>query len=87
MFRRLATTVKAKGETAAMLMETYTIVGILGVLGIFLIFVVGLSLPTAGVSISEYQFFLFSFVIMPFISIIFIYAGDASQFNYPVSNW
>ena len=87
MFRRLTTTVKSKGETAAMLMETYTIIGILGVLGIFLIFVVGLSLPTAGVSISEYQFFLFSFIIMPFISVIFIYAGDASQFNYPISNW
>jgi flagellar protein FlaJ len=87
MFRRLTTTVKAKGESAAMLMETYTIIGILGVLGIFLIFVVGLSLPTAGVSISEYQFFLFSFIIMPFISVIFIYAGDASQFNYPISNW
>ena len=87
MFRRLATTVKAKGESAAMLMETYTIIGILGVLGIFLIFVVGLSLPTAGVSISEYQFFLFSFIIMPFISVIFVYAGDASQFNYPISNW
>ena len=70
-----------------MLMETYTIIGILGVLGIFLIFVVGLSLPTAGVSISEYQFFLFSFIIMPFLSVIFIYAGDTSQFNYPVSNW
>ncbi|HUV53838.1 MAG TPA: type II secretion system F family protein [Candidatus Krumholzibacteriaceae bacterium] len=87
MFRRLTTTVRAKGESAAMLMETYTIIAILGVLGIFLIFVVGLSLPTAGVSISEYQFFLFSFIIMPFISVIFIYAGDASQFNYPISNW
>ena len=87
MFRRLSTTVKAKGESAAMLMETYTIIGILGVLGIFLIFVVGLSLPTAGVSISEYQFFLFSFIIMPFISVIFIFAGDMSQFNYPISNW
>jgi flagellar protein FlaJ len=87
MFRRLTTTVRAKGESAAMLMETYTIIGILGVLGIFLIFVVGLSLPTAGVSISEYQFFLFSFIIMPFISVIFIFAGDMSQFNYPISNW
>jgi flagellar protein FlaJ len=87
MFRRLSTTVKAKGESAAMLMETYTIIGILGVLGIFLIFVVGLSLPTAGVSISEYQFFLFSFIIMPFISVLFIFAGDMSQFNYPISNW
>ena len=87
MFRRLSTTVRAKGESAAMLMETYTIIGILGVLGIFLIFVVGLSLPTAGVSISEYQFFLFSFIIMPCISALFIFAGDMSQFNYPISNW
>ena len=87
MFRRLSTTVRAKGESAAMLMETYTIIGILGVLGIFLIFVVGLSLPTAGVSISEYQFFLFSFIIMPCISMLFIFAGDMSQFNYPISNW
>jgi len=87
MFRRLSTTVKAKGESAAMLMEMYTIIGILGVLGIFLIFVVGLSIPTAGVSISQYQFFLFSFIIMPFISVLFIFAGDMSQFNYPISNW
>jgi flagellar protein FlaJ len=68
-------------------MEAYTIVGILGVLGIFLVFVVGMSLPTAGVSISPYQFFLFSFVVMPFLSVIFIFAGDAAQFNYPKSNW
>jgi flagellar protein FlaJ len=87
MFRKLTTQVKAKGESAAMLMEAYTIIGILGVLGLFLVFVVGLSLPTAGMTISPYQFFLFSFVIMPFISIVFIYAGDSSQFNYPISNW
>jgi flagellar protein FlaJ len=87
MFRRLTTTVKSKGETAAMLMEAYTIVGILGVLGIFLMFVVGLSLPTAGMSLSPSQFFLFSFVVMPFLSFLFIYASDAIQFNYPISNW
>ncbi|MBN2335789.1 type II secretion system F family protein [Candidatus Bathyarchaeota archaeon] len=87
MFKRLTTKVRAKGETAAMLMEAYTIIGILGVLGIFLVFVVGLSLPTAGVGISESQFFLFSFVAMPMISFLFIFAGDSVQFNYPISNW
>ena len=61
--------------------------GILGVLGIFLVFVVGMSLPTAGVSISPAQFFLFSFVVMPALSFLFIFVGDMSQFNYPVSNW
>jgi flagellar protein FlaJ len=87
MFRKLTATVKAKGESAAMLMEAYTIIAILGVLGIFLVFVVGMSLPTAGVSISPDQFFLFSFVVMPLLSVIFLYAGDMIQFNYPVSNW
>jgi len=87
MFRNLKVEVKAKGETAAMLMEAYTIIGILGVLGIFLIFVVGLSLPTAGVSISPYQFFFFSFIVMPALSLLFLYAGDMVQFNYPISSW
>jgi flagellar protein FlaJ len=87
MFKKLATRVKSSGETMALLMEAYTIVGILGVLGIFLVFVVGMSLPTAGVSISPNQFFMFSFIVMPFISVIFIFAGDAAQFNYPKSNW
>jgi flagellar protein FlaJ len=87
MFRKLTGTVKAKGESAAMLMEAYTIIAILGVLGIFLVFVVGMSLPTAGVSISPDQFFLFSFIVMPLLSVIFLYAGDMVQFNYPVSNW
>lgn len=87
MFRSLSIQVKAKGETAAMLMEAYTIIGILGVLGLFLVFVVGLSLPTAGVSISPEQFFLFSFVVMPGMSFLFLFAGDMVQFNYPISNW
>ena len=87
MFRMQAIDVKAKGESAAILMEIYTIVSILGVLGIFLVFVVGMSLPTMGASISPDQFFLFSFVIMPFISFLFILGGDMTQFNYPISNW
>jgi len=87
MFRGLTTKVKAKGESAAMLMEAYTIIGILGVLGLFLVFVVGMSVPTAGASISPSMFFFFSFIVMPFLSVVFLYAGDASQFNYPVSNW
>ena len=87
MFRTLTINVKGKGETAAMLMEAYTIIGILGVLGLFLVFVVGMSLPTAGVSISPYQFFLFSFIVMPALSFLFLYAGDMVQFNYPISNW
>ena len=87
MFKSMSTKIKALGENMGMLMEAYTIVGILGVLGIFLIFVMSLALPTMGMTISGDQFFFFSFVILPCSSIVFIYFGDASQLSYPVSNW
>jgi flagellar protein FlaJ len=87
MFLTLGSRMKAMGESMGMLMETYTIIGILGVLGIFLIFVIGLSLPMAGVNISPAQFFFFSFVFMPFLSLLFIYASDAGQVSYPISNF
>jgi len=70
-----------------MLMEAYTIIGILGVLGIFLIFVVGMALPAMSIGISPAQFFLFSFIVLPMLSVVFIYAGDSVQISYPISNW
>ena len=87
MFKQLSTRIKALGEQMGMLMEAYTIIGILGVLGLFLVFVVGLALPTMGVALSPAQFFLFSFVILPMLSVVFIFCGDASQISYPISNW
>jgi flagellar protein FlaJ len=87
MFKSLSTKIKGLGESMGMLMEAYTIVGILGVLGLFLVFVVGLALPSVGATISAYQFFLFSFVCLPMLSVLFIYLGDASQISYPLSNW
>jgi flagellar protein FlaJ len=84
MFKNLSSRVKAIGENMGMLMETYTIIGILGVLGIFLIFVIGISLPQAGMNISQGTFFLFSFIFMPFLSLVFIYAADTMQLSYPI---
>ncbi len=87
MFKSLSTKIKGLGESMGMLMEAYTIVGILGVLGLFLVFVVGLALPSMGMTISADQFFLFSFVGLPMLSVLFIYLGDASQISYPLTNW
>ena len=87
MFKSMSTKIKALGENMGMLMEAYTIVGILGVLGLFLVFVMGIALPTMGMTISPDQFFFFSFVVLPCLSMVFIYFGDASQLSYPVSNW
>jgi flagellar protein FlaJ len=87
MFKHLSTKIKALGENMGMLMEAYTIIGILGVLGLFLVFVVGMALPTMGVNLSPAQFFLFSFVILPMLSVLFIFFGDTAQISYPISNW
>ena len=87
MFRTLSNKIKGLGENMGMLMEAYTIIGILGVLGLFLIYVVGLAMPSMGAGISSDQFFLFSFVILPMLSGVFIYFADTAQISYPVSNW
>lgn len=87
MFKQLSSSIKGMGERMGILMEAYTIVGILGVLGLFLIYLVGMSLPAARIGISSEQFFLFSFVILPVISLFFIYVCDTIQISYPISNW
>ena len=87
MFRGLSTRIKALGENMGTLMEAYTIVAILGALGLFLIFVVSMSMPAMGMSFSSETFFLFSFVILPILSFVFIFMADITQISYPLSNW
>jgi flagellar protein FlaJ len=87
MFLDLSTKIKSQGENMGMLMEAYTIIGILGVLGLFLMFVVGMAMPNMGMTMSADQFFMFSFVVIPMLSVLFIFFGDAAQQSYPVSNW
>jgi flagellar protein FlaJ len=87
MFERLAIRIKSMGEHLSILMETNIIISILGVLGLIMIFVVSLSLPAAGMTITVSQFYMFSFAILPLISLMFIYAADMLQISKPQSNW
>jgi flagellar protein FlaJ len=38
-------------------------------------------------SLSPAQFFLFSFIVLPMLSVVFIFFADASQISYPISNF
>ncbi|MFP3952065.1 MAG: type II secretion system F family protein [Candidatus Bathyarchaeia archaeon] len=87
MFESLAIRIKSMGEHLSILMETNIIISILGVLGLIMIFVVSLSLPAAGMKITIPQFYLFSFAVLPTISLVFIYLGDMLQISKPQSNW
>jgi flagellar protein FlaJ len=87
MFRNMATRIKAMGENMAALMEAYSIIEILGGLGIYIMFVIGFSLPEAGMQISPELFFFFSFVLLPMLSVLFLFLSDSMQINYPISYW
>ncbi|RLI14885.1 hypothetical protein DRO49_05820 [Candidatus Bathyarchaeota archaeon] len=87
MFEDLSIRIKAMGDRLSMLMEANIIVSILGALGLIMIFIVSLSLPSVGMSFTPEQFNLFSFLILPMISIIFMYLGDLVQIGGGGSTW
>ncbi len=86
MFKRMAIRIKAMGDRMAMLMEGYTIIAILGTLGIYMIFIVSLSFPQFKAMPPE-MFFFFSYVLLPGVSIAFLYFADSMQISYPISQW
>ncbi len=87
MFKGMAGRIKSMGESLGALMEAYSIIEILGALGLYMMFVIGFSLPGSGLSISPELFFLFSFVVLPMVSLVFLYISDTIQINYPISYW
>ena len=86
MFKKMALRIKAMGDHMSLLMEGYTIIAILGTLGIYMIFIVSLSFPQFRALPPE-AFFFFSFILLPGISIVFLYFADTMQINYPISQW
>ena len=86
MFKRMALRIKVMGDRMSLLMEGYTIVAILGALGIYVMFIISLSFPEFQALPPE-VFFLFSFVLLPSISVLFLYLAETVQINYPVSQW
>jgi flagellar protein FlaJ len=86
MFRRMALRIKTMGDHMSLLMEGYTIIAILGTLGIYMMFIISLSFPQFQAMPSE-SFFFFSFILLPGVSIAFLYFADSMQINYPISQW
>ena len=87
MFEDLSIRIRAMGERLSMLMEANIIISILGALGLIMIFIVSLSLPTVGMSFTPEQFSLFSFLILPMLSLLFMYLGDLVQIGMGTSSW
>lgn len=86
MFKSLAIRVRAMGQNMGMLLEAYTIVAILGGLGLYMVFIVSLSFPSFQAFPPEI-FFLFAFILLPGVSIAFLYFADTLQITYPTFRW
>ena len=85
MFRDLATKLKAFGERAAVLLESYIAVVILSTLGLSIAFLTSMAFQSyfQGGFTTE-SFLTFSYIILPILSILFIYLADLSSFQEPV---
>jgi flagellar protein FlaJ len=88
MFKDLAIKVKAFGERASVLMESYVTISILMTLTLAVMFMTTLSLQQfwqGGMSPSTFQ--LYGYLLVPAISILFIYISDSQQISQPINDW
>lgn len=85
MFRDLAAKVRIFGERAAMLLESYVAVMILGTLGISIVYLTSIAFQGywQGGFTAE-NFLLYSYILVPVISILFLYLSDLSSFQEPI---
>ncbi|MCS7140516.1 MAG: type II secretion system F family protein [Candidatus Nezhaarchaeota archaeon] len=85
MFRDLAAKIRIFGERAAILLESYVAVLILGTLGISVLYLVSIAFQgiwQLGFTVGN--FLLYSYILVPVISVIFIYLSEMSSFQEPV---
>ncbi|MBS7653202.1 type II secretion system F family protein [Candidatus Bathyarchaeota archaeon] len=88
MFRNLSAKVRAFGDRAGILMESYIAVIILSTLSLSVIFMTSMAFSEfwAGFFTAE-NYLLYAYLIVPGLSILFIYLSDASQLQHPISEW
>ncbi len=86
MLRERVTRVRIAGERVAMLIEAYMAASLLTAMTMYVMYAVSMAMAQAGLGVagSELQFVLFSYILMPMLSGVFIYLADLMQPKYPV---
>ena len=88
MFKDLAVKVKTFGERAGTLMEAYITISILMTLTLTVMFMTTLSLQQFWHgTLSASTFLLYGYIILPLISLLFIYLSDSQQLSRPLNDW
>lgn len=87
MFNDLTSKVRAFGDRAAALMESYIATSILVTLSLTIIYMVSIAFSDYFQGFSADTFLLYSYFLVPGISIAFIYLSDSQQIHEPISEW
>ncbi len=88
MFKDLALKVKAFGDRASLLMESYVTVSILMTLTLTILFMTSMSFQAFwGGELSSSTFQIYAFFLVPIIAMIFLFISDSQQVSQPISEW
>jgi len=88
MFKDLALKVKAFGDRASLLMESYVSVSILMTLTLTILFMTSMSFQAFwGGALSSGTFQIYSFFLVPLVAMVFLFISDSQQVSQPLSEW
>jgi flagellar protein FlaJ len=89
LFRDQAAKLRAFGERTSMLMEVYIAIVVLTALSLYTMYASSIAFESAFAFalFGKESFILFAWILIPAISIAFLYLSDISQQHYPVSEW
>jgi archaeal flagellar protein FlaJ len=88
MFKDLAVKVKAFGERANLLMESYVTLSILMTLTLTILFMTSMSFQSFwGGDLSSNTFQIYSYFLVPGVAMVFLFVSDSQQVSQPISEW
>jgi len=74
------------GERMGMLMEAYAAITMMLSLVIYIVYIVSRAMPSEFVTLPSEQFVIFAYLVMPLLSLIFLYLADITQPKYPMTD-
>jgi len=77
---------KIIGERMGMLMEAYAAITMMLSLVIYIIYIVSRAMPSEFITFPSEQFVIFAYLIMPLLSLVFLYTADIMQPKYPMTD-
>jgi flagellar protein FlaJ len=87
IYQRAGAKIRLMTDRITLIMEIYVAVVVLLGLGLYTLFSISALLPAGLASFSPSTFTAFAYLLLPFLSVVFLYLLDVVQTRPPVSEW